>query len=158
VVVAEGDAEGEAQFVHERPVEGLHEYVAAPVAVRVVDVPLQIDTAAPALTTGTGLTFTVIVPVPVQPREDVPVIVYVVVVVGFAVGLAQLVHERPVAGLQEYVDAPFAFRTTEPLPHMVWFVPVMTGVGLITTVLKAVSEQPLAVVTTKRTLYVPPVV
>ena len=154
----DGEAAGDAQFVHERPVEGLHEYVEAPVAVSVVEVPLQIATAAPALTVGTGLTVTVMVPVPVQPREDVPVIVYVVVVVGFAVGLAQLVQDRPVAGLHAYVAAPFAFRTTEPLPHIVWFVPVITGVGLITTVLKAVSEQPLAVVTIKRTLYVPPVV
>ncbi len=49
---------------------------------------------------GNGKTVTVAVAVFKQPLEDVPVIVYVVVVVGFAVTLAPVVALKPVLGDQ----------------------------------------------------------
>ena len=50
------------------------------------------------LRTGFGLTFTTVLVLPVQPFEPVPVTVYVVVIVGFAVTFAALVEESPVFG------------------------------------------------------------
>jgi hypothetical protein len=100
VVVAVGNAVGDAHDVHERPVEGDHIYDVAPVAASKVDVPLQTKTLAPALTFGFGFTNTTMVSVPVQPLLLVPVTIYVVVVTGLAVGLAQLVQDNPVDGVQ----------------------------------------------------------
>ncbi len=68
-----------------------------PVAVRPLDEPLHIVVVAPALMVGSGFTVTSRLAWPVQP-ETVPVIVYVVVVVGLAVTLAPVVADRPVAG------------------------------------------------------------
>ena len=53
----------------------------------------------PALITGSGITVTVTWSVDEQDAPVVPVTVYVVVVAGVAVGFAQLVQDRPVAGL-----------------------------------------------------------
>jgi hypothetical protein len=75
VVVAVGDAKGDAQAVQERPVDGLHTYVLAPEAESVVDVPAQTAVSLPALTAGNGFTVRVNVAVPVQPTPDVPVTV-----------------------------------------------------------------------------------
>jgi len=64
-----------APVVADNPVDGNHAYVVAPVAVRVVDEPLQIAAPAPALTTGNGFTVIVTVAVLLQPRVLVPVTV-----------------------------------------------------------------------------------
>jgi hypothetical protein len=97
------------------------------------------------LTTGSGFTVTVNVVVPVQPTPEVPVTVYVVVAVGFAVGLAQFVHDRPVAGLQLKLLAPEAVRLVLPPVQMVLVPATVTeGVWLMDTVTEAVSLQPRA--------------
>ena len=88
-----------APVVALNPVAGDHVYVEAPVAVSVVLEPLQM-VAAGTLMVGNGLTVTVTVVVPTQPAAEVPVTVYVVVVVGFAVTLAPVVALNPVAGDQ----------------------------------------------------------
>ncbi len=62
--------------------------------------PAQIATLLPALTVGFGFTVIVTVAVLVQPVLLVPVTVYVVVAVGLATGLAQVVQDNPVAGDQ----------------------------------------------------------
>lgn len=62
---------------------GIHEYVVAPVAVNVAELPLQIVAVeVVTLTVGVGLTVIVRVAVPVQPFAAVPVTVYVVVEAG----------------------------------------------------------------------------
>lgn len=53
-----------------------------------------------AVTVGTGLTVSVMLAV-LEQEPFVPVTVYVVVVVGFAVTDAPVVADKPVAGLQE---------------------------------------------------------
>ena len=63
------------------------------------------------------LTVTVTVVVLTQPFAFVPVTVYVVVVAGLAVTEAPVVEDKPVAGLQRYVLAPFAVRTVPPPPQ-----------------------------------------
>ena len=70
-----------------------------PVAVSVVDEPLQIATLEPPLVAGIGLTVTVTVAVLLQPK-DVPVTVYVIVDVGLAVTLAPVVADKFVPGAQ----------------------------------------------------------
>jgi hypothetical protein len=102
--------------------------VVAPVAVSVVDAPVQIATSAPAFTTGSGLTVTVTKVEPVQPTPLVPVTVYVVVVAGLAVGLAQAVHDKPVDGVHEKVFAPEAVRAVDP-PVQIAVVPATVIIG-----------------------------
>jgi hypothetical protein len=67
------------------------------VAVIVVDEPLQIATPAPALMMGKVFTVTVVVAAPLHPAV-VPVIVYVVVPIGFAITVAPVVADNPVPG------------------------------------------------------------
>jgi hypothetical protein len=73
VVLIIGVATGEAQFVQDNPVEGVHAYVFAPDAVIVVELPKHIALLPPAFTTGLGLTVTVTIPVSLQPLAVVPV-------------------------------------------------------------------------------------
>jgi len=61
--------------VAERPVEGVQEYVVPPVAVSVVDEPLQIATDEPAPIVGSAFTVTVTDEVLLQPVPFVPVTV-----------------------------------------------------------------------------------
>ena len=68
-----------------------------PVVFKVVVVPVQIATLEPALMVK-AFTVTVTLAVLLQPFEFVPVTVYVLVVVGLAVTLAQVVQDKPVAG------------------------------------------------------------
>jgi hypothetical protein len=56
VVVAVGEAVTLAVFVALKPVDGLHTYVAAPLATKLVDDPSQIAASFPAATTGNGFT------------------------------------------------------------------------------------------------------
>ena len=73
----------------------------APKADNRVEVPAQITvSAAVTLTWVKGCTATVMVAVLVQPSADVPVMVYTVVSVGDAIGLAMVASLRPAAGLQ----------------------------------------------------------
>ena len=79
VVLAVGDT------VTDEPdkLPGLHTYVEAPLALNEVLPPTQIaEFVELAVTVGNGLTVIVRVAVPTQPADDVPVTVYVVVVVG----------------------------------------------------------------------------
>jgi|SRR5690348_14830437 len=61
---------------------------------------------------GAALTVTVTVVVFVHPFAPVPVTVYVVVVTGLAVTVAPTVDDKPVEGLQRYVDPPVAVNAT----------------------------------------------
>ena len=69
MVVTVGLATGLLQVVHDKPVDGDQLYAVAPVAVNVVDEPLQILTAEPALTVGRGLTVTATLAVLEQPVD-----------------------------------------------------------------------------------------
>jgi hypothetical protein len=84
VVVVAGDA------VKLAPVPlGLHTYVLAPLAAIVELWPAQMAAGvAVAVTVGKGFTVRVTVVVPVHPHASLPVTLYVVVAVGFAVKLA----------------------------------------------------------------------
>ena len=75
MVVADGLAVTPAPVVAERPVAGVQEYVEPPVAVKVVDDPLQIATPEPALIAGRAFTVTVTDDVLLQPDALVPVTV-----------------------------------------------------------------------------------
>ena len=83
------------------PFEGVQLYVLAPVAINVAVLPGHSCTdEGDTLTTGSGLTITGTIVVPVQPLTSVPLTVYVVVVVGFALTLEPLVALKPVDGDQ----------------------------------------------------------
>jgi hypothetical protein len=74
VVVAPGVAVTVAPVVWLSPVAGDQVYVAAPLAVKLVDPPMQIvDEEGVTVIVGTGFTVTVTVAVPVQPLAVVPV-------------------------------------------------------------------------------------
>jgi hypothetical protein len=93
-----------------------------------------------------GLAFTVIVTVAVlvHPFPAVPVTVYVVVVVGFAVTVAPVVEDKPVAGLQLNVVAPLAVSETLLPVHIVAEEgdTVIVGCGFTVTVTVAVFVHP----------------
>jgi hypothetical protein len=102
VVVTVGFAVTVAPVVELRLVAGAHEYVLAPLAVSVVLLPEQMEGAFGLMViVGKGFTVTVTVAVPVHPDDVVPVTVYVVVTVGFAVTVAPVVELRLVAGDHE---------------------------------------------------------
>ena len=84
-------------------VEGVfHEYEIPPLAVKVADAPMQMETSAPALTTGNGFTKTITVSVPLHVSLAVATM-YVVVATGLAVGLASVELFNPVEGNHWYV-------------------------------------------------------
>ena len=58
-------------------------------------------TLEPALIVGKAFTVTVTLALFWQPLALVPVTVYIVVDVGFAVGLLQVTHDKPVVGAHE---------------------------------------------------------
>jgi hypothetical protein len=58
VVEDVGVATGDIQVLHDKPVDGVHTYDVAPLAVKVVFLPAHNDTAAPALTIGKAFTVT----------------------------------------------------------------------------------------------------
>jgi hypothetical protein len=121
--------------------------VLAPEAVSVAEVPAQIAISAPALISGNGLTVTVKVVVPEQPTPEVPVIVYVVVEVGFAVTVPPVVAERPVAGLQVKAFAPEAVRLVLPPMQMALLPAIVTdGVPFTATITLEESIHPAALV------------
>ena len=81
-----------------KPAAGLQVYVAAPVAVIVVELFIHIDGLF-ALTTGFATTNTVEVLELTQPLTSVPVTIYVCVDGGFATTVEPVVALRPVEGL-----------------------------------------------------------
>jgi hypothetical protein len=138
-----GLAVGLAQAVHDNPVDGVHTYDAAPVAVSTVLLPLHIMAFAPALTTGNGFTVTVTIAVSIHPVAFEPVTIYVVVTVGLAVGLAHAVQDRPVAGVHVYDVAPDAVNAVLPPEHIaVLALTVTFGTPTIVIVTLPVSTQP----------------
>ena len=112
--------------------EGDHEYVVAPFAVRIVGKPSQIAVLGETVTI-TVVTETVPCPVAVQPLLSVPVTVYVMVDVGFAVTDEPVVALNDVAGLHEYVLAPFAVSVVDCPLQMVAEDTVTTGRGFTFT-------------------------
>ena len=87
--------------------EGDQKYVVAPLADSIVGNPSQIAVLGETVTI-TVVTETVPCPVDVKPLLSVPVTVYVMVDVGVAVTDEPVVALKDVAGLHEYVFAPFA--------------------------------------------------
>ena len=83
-----------------RDVDGLHEYVFAPVAVSVAFCPVQIVIFGETVNTGIGFIVTVTCAVDVHPDAS-PVTVYVVVEDGLAVTLEPVVELKLVEGLHE---------------------------------------------------------
>lgn len=130
----------------DKPVDGLQLYVEAPLAVSDVLVPLQIVVeAGETVIVGVAFTVTVTVAVFVHPFASVPVIVYVVVVVGFAVTLAPVVDDKPVDGLQLYVEAPPAVSDVlAPLQIVTDGETVTVGLGFTVTITVAVFVHPFA--------------
>ena len=112
-----GFATGFAQVVQLSPVEGLQEKVPAPTPLRVVELPIQIDLSAPALTAGMGNVVIVIISVLVQ-LLSVTTNVYVVLAVGEATGFEMFGLLKLAAGDQLYV--------VPPLPFSVVFIPGQT--------------------------------
>ncbi len=98
MILVDGDAVTEEPVVELRPVDGDHEYVDAPLAVSMVEPPVQILVEGLTVMVGIGFTVTVTVFCAVQPDPSVPTTVYVVVVVGDAVTVAPVVPLNPVAG------------------------------------------------------------
>ena len=100
VVVAPGVAEGLETVVLLNPLAGDQEKPVPPLALSVVELPLHMATPDPAVAVGNGLTVIVTLAVLEQfPLETVTV--YVVVVVGEALGLETVMLLNPVAGDQE---------------------------------------------------------
>jgi hypothetical protein len=148
-VVVAGFAVTVAPVVADKPVAGLHVYVVAPLAVSDVLLPLQIvAVVGETVTVGFGFTVIIAVAVFVHPFPSVPVTVYVVVVVGFAVTVAPVVADKPVAGLQVYVVAPLAVSNVL-LPLQIVAVvgeTVTVGFGFTVTITVAVLVHPFAAV------------
>jgi hypothetical protein len=102
VVVVVGLAETIVPVVGDNPVEGDHMYEDPPVAVSDVDCPIQRKGAVGFIDmVGFGLTVTVTDALLVHPIPSVPVTVYIVVEVGFAVTFAPVVGDNPAEGLHE---------------------------------------------------------
>jgi hypothetical protein len=121
----------------------LHKYVPPPVAVNVVEPPLQTIDVPVMLAVGSGLTVTVLVAVDVQPLALVTVTVYVASAVGLT-GIVAVV--TPV--LHKYVPPPVAVKFVLP-PLQITFVPVIVAVGngFTVTACAAVAVQLLPLVT-----------
>jgi hypothetical protein len=156
VVVAVGVATGLGQLLQLRLAEGVQRYVEAPPMESGTEFPLQIESLeGVAAITGIGNTFTLIESTPVHPPESLAITVYVVVTVGVAVGLTQVVQVNPLEGCQLYVWPPCARREilfprqTESLGGTIVIVGG-TGLPTVTTV---VSPHPLLSITMH--VYVP---
>ena len=142
VVVDVGLAVTDEPVVALSAVAGLHAYVLAPFAVSVADCPVQIVAGATEIT-GSALTVTVTCVEAVHPLTSVPVTVYVVVVVGFAVTDEPVVALSAVAGVHEYVEAPLAVSVADCPLQIVAGETLITGSGLTVTVTCTDAVQPL---------------
>jgi hypothetical protein len=113
-VVTTGLATTAEPDVDDNPVPGLHVYVEAPLAVMLIEPPVQIlGNAGLMVIVGAVLTTTSTVAVPEQPELAVPRTVYTMLAAGEAITDAVLVLLSPVDGDQVYDDAPLAARVTE---------------------------------------------
>jgi hypothetical protein len=109
--------------------------------------PVQIVVFGLADTVGLLLTVTVTEAVLTQPAALVPVSVYVVVIVGLATGLVQVVQDNPVAGDHTYVDAPNALNDVLDPEQIDTLLPaLMSGNALTVTATVALATQPFAAV------------
>ena len=127
-------------------VEGVHKYVVAPDAVSVaVCCPTQIAGGGATVITGSGFTFTVTCVDAVQPLPSVPVTVYVVVDVGFAVTGEPVVALSAVDGVHKYVVAPLAVSVAVCCPTQIagGGVTLITGSGFTFTVTCVDAVHPL---------------
>jgi hypothetical protein len=96
------------------------------------------------VTLGIGLMVTVTCVVELHELLSVPVTVYVVVVFGLAVTVAPVVALNPIAGLHEYVFAPFAVNVVDcPAQIAAGVATVTTGRGLTVTVTCVEALHPL---------------
>jgi hypothetical protein len=124
----------------------LQVYVVPPLAVKIADSPSQIAPLDVTVIVAFGETETVTEVDAVHPPASVPVIEYVIEEVGLAVTVAPLVDDKPVPGLQVYVDPPVAVIVVEVPEQIVLFaaVAVIVGIGLTVTTEVAVLLQPFA--------------
>jgi hypothetical protein len=139
VVVLVGLAVTLVPLVPLSPVAGLHTYVVAPFAVKVVLFPVQIVADA-TVTVGVVTTVTVEVAVEVQ-LLVVPVTVYTCV----AVGDTEIPAVFPPV-LQAYPAAPLAFNEAVPPVQIVGLLTVTIGKGFTVTPAVAVLVQPATLV------------
>ena len=140
MIVVVGLAIGLEIFVKFNPVVGDHKYVVPPDAVNVVDVPLHIVTSLPALATGNGFTVTIILSVD-DPHEFDTVTMYVIVVVGLAIGLEIFVKFNPVVGDHKYVVPPDAINVVDVPLHIVTSLPALAmGNGFTVTITLSVDD------------------
>ena len=139
-----------AVFVALKPVDGLHEYVAAPVAVSVVFDPAHIVASTPAFTTGNAFTATVVLVVLVQPFALVTL--YVIVALPAATPVTTPVLEFTVAVavlLELHVPPKVVLLNVVVDPIHTFEVPVFAvklGKALIVTVAVTELVQPFAFV------------
>jgi hypothetical protein len=106
----------------------------APLAVSPTDCPLQMLAVLGVMLT-VGVVFTVTDTVAVELQLPVvPVTVYVIFVVGLAVGLDELGLARLVVGVHEYEVAPLACNCTELPEQITGVAGVMEMFGLLFTV------------------------
>ena len=146
VTVVVGDALMLVPVVALRPVAGDHKYVAAPVAVNVLELPVHSKPVGDmAITAVKELTVTIWVAFAVQPFVAGAVTVYVLVTVVLVTTLAPVVADRLVAGAQVYVVPPDAVKVIE-LPLHIAPPPLgvmeIVGTGLTLTVLDDWAVQP----------------
>ena len=93
-----------------KPVEGVHVYEFASVAVKLIEFPIQIAPFGVTFVSGIGLTVTLAFVVLTQPLTSVPVITYACVTVGLATTVLPVVELKAVAGDHTYVLAPATFK------------------------------------------------
>ena len=116
----------------------LQEYDCAPLPESVVEFPMQTETSAPALTTGSAFTKTVAVSILVQLFALVPITVYVDAEVG---ATTIDVDEAPV--LHEYVCPPLPVSVAELPKHTETSAPALTtGREFTKTIAESVLVQP----------------
>jgi hypothetical protein len=141
VVVTVGFAVTVAPVVEDNPVEGLHVYVVAPLAVSIVLPPVQI-VAEDGVTTTTGTGFTVAVTCVLGPSQPAAVVQetqykVVVLILGVTNGEPVPTCAPPVAASYHFnvpPAQPEALRLTVPVPHCEPFVPIgAEGLELIVT-------------------------
>ena len=101
--------------------------------------PGQMPCGGVTVTIGSGLILTMMVVVLVQPFAFVPVMVYVVVMVGFATCVAAVVFANPLFGVQLYVVAPLTVNVVLLFMQILVSVIFVVSVGSGFTVTTAVA-------------------
>jgi hypothetical protein len=146
VVVAVGDANTVPPVVVLSPVAGDQVNDEAPLATRVVVLPLHNEVLPEITMAGPALIATDLVVAAEQPLLPVPVTVYVVDTIGDAVTLAPLLALSVAAGDHVYVFAPDALMVVlVPLHTLEPPLVLIVGSGFTVTPIDLVFEQPFAV-------------